>query len=185
MPYASRSVEIPSCVGVIPATPVIVLSMIVIAITMRSVVFSIRIVIDDTVGIIGPYIINMPWPVNIMSVPEIDVSCTMGEVPIRIVMDVQSTNSNDASAAVSYLNASCLDDPSIMIIIDRNVLDLYDSTIIVILNIHVIVITRVIGDIHIGRSNGYIYSIVSSYINKIKLSIWEYRELYTLFHKDV
>lgn len=74
MPSTSGSVKVPSCISVISTTSVIVFSMMVIAIAVRSVVFPVRMIIDYTMGIIRSYIVYMPGSVNIVYVPEIDVS---------------------------------------------------------------------------------------------------------------
>ena len=92
-----------------------------------------------------------------------------------VIEDSQATYAHNASVAVTDLCITGLNDSSEVIVEDRDILDLNNSTIVVVLYIRIVVVTRVEVKVHIVCTNVHInISIsVSSQVYKIKLSIRE------------
>lgn len=68
--------------------PVVVIIRLRISISYGSVVLSVRSVKYDTEIYTWCHIKSMPWTIHIVAVPRIDVSCTIGETVIPVIMDV-------------------------------------------------------------------------------------------------
>lgn len=127
----------------------------------------------------------MPGPVCITSVVIIDVSRIIGN-PVKPVI-VYSKSPQPAYTTVPVIID--VDSPgtnysSVVIVINRNAFNLNYRTIIVILNIRLVIIARVITNIHIGRRNIYhVGSLKFGIVIKIELPIWINGKLNSAFYK--
>lgn len=124
----------------------------------------------------------MERTVYITSVIDVDESGIMTEyttVPIH----VQPPKTSNPSVAIPNIDSSDLGDPSIIIIENRNVLDLDHRTVIVILDEWVVIETGIEGNPNISdpSSDTYIDTIVDV---KIKLTIGVYRKRDSAFIED-
>jgi hypothetical protein len=104
-----------------------------------------------------------------------------------IVENSQSTYANDTSVIVTDLCIPGLDDTSVIIIKDGDFFNLNYRSIVIILNIRIVVVTRIEIQIHVVGADVYINisSGVSPEIHKIELSIGEYRKFNGSFDKDI
>lgn len=87
-------------------------------------------------------IIPVPRPGYVSAVIPINITCIMRELPVRVIMQVHSPDAADPSEIVigdHYI--SCLDDPTIVVIKDRHLLDLYHGPVIIVLHVGIIVIS--------------------------------------------
>ena len=81
--------------------------------------------------------------VYIMSVIDIDIACMIIVEPIMVVIYVHTTQSIYPVVPITNINIPNLGYPTIVIIINRYILNLYDSTIIIVLCIRTIIISRI------------------------------------------
>ena len=97
--------------------------------------------------------------------------------------DVQSADTSQKSVSIPDIDIPYLRYPSVVIIINRNVFYLNNSSIIIILYIRIIIKSRVNTDAHISKSN--VGSYIDQFIDiKIKLTIGIDRKGNSVFHKD-
>ena len=83
----------------------------------------------------------MEWAIYVMPVVHVYKSPLMAIMAIMVIVHIQTTNSGYSSTVIVDIYFSNLTYPSVIIIIYRNILNLDNCTVIVILNIGVIIIT--------------------------------------------
>lgn len=144
MKSAARTIKVSSTrISIISMPSVIVISVICIRISYRTVPSSVWVIIHDAVCIKRTDVKHMPGSVNIRCVPWADKAGTIVEVSIAIIEDTLSTHSHNASVVVANFYRSGLDDTPKLIVIDLNILHLYNSTVIIILHIGIVIVSRV------------------------------------------
>jgi hypothetical protein len=104
-----------------------------------------------------------------------------------VIEYTQATHADNAPVAVTDLCVTSLDDTSEIIVIDRNIFDLDYGTVVIVLYIRIVVVTRVEVKANIIGINVHVnVSIrVSTEIDKVKLSIGKNRKFNGAFDKYV
>lgn len=172
MDTATRAIEISSSVYI--GITIVIAAVISIAVSIWVIVLSVRIVIHNATRKNGRCIEHMPRTVDISPVKRTDIPYTVIVIPKIVVKDPHSANTHDAPVGITYFYITCLDNTAIVVVIDRYILYLYHSSVIVVLNISVVVVASIIGYIHIGRVYIYIHSSLIAYVDEIELTIGKY-----------
>ncbi|CAZ98203.1 Putative membrane protein [Zobellia galactanivorans] len=94
-----------------------------------------------------------------------------------VVIDAHASQSTDASVVITYVNITYLGNTSVIIVINRYVLYLNYRTVIIILGVRAIIITRVKGNT-VSTSGDATINV------KIKLTIRIYRKRNAIFDKN-
>lgn len=151
----------------------------------RVIILPVGPVIDHTVTNGRDHIIGVPWAVHIIPVIDIDETRIVRIAVIPVVVDVQSADPTYAAETViTYIDIARLDDPAVIVIVNRGVLDLDHCSIIVILDIRIIVVTRIKTDAHITEigMSSKIWTIAIDV--KVELTVGEYGKLDAALHKN-
>jgi len=124
----------------------------------------------------------MKWPVYVISIVYINKACVIAK-SAAIVKKIQSTNASYPSIPVSYINSTNARYPAIVIVKDRNVFHLDNSTIIIVLHKCVIVETGVKSDTDVPDTGTDTY--INTVINvKIEFPVRINRKRYAIFNKN-
>jgi len=187
MHIATGAVKVPAAIGVVLVSTVVMYPVVGKAVSYRGIIPTVWIVIDHTMRIKRSCIIYMPWTVDIGSVVRTNVPSAVGVVPVRIIEDVQATHPYDAVVGITDFYITGLDDASKLVVINRNILYLDYSTVVVVLHVSIVIVTGVVRDAYPRGIDVDVYltSVVTSHIDKVELSIGEYGKLYATFHEDV
>lgn len=186
MDAATRSVETSSSVG-IGNSVTIMYPVIHITVANRSVVSSVRVVVYDTAGVQRTHIPYVPWSPNISWGPEVDITGAVIETTVVVIEDTQATYAYYATVAIMDLRITRLDDTSVVIIVDRDIFDLDHSAVVVVLHIRIVIVTRVKIQLNITGTDVHIHisSFISPEIDKVELSIGEYRKFNCTFNEHI
>src|SRR5690606_11029340 len=114
---------------------------IVIAISYRAVISSVRHIINYTVTVYWSSIINVPRAINVIRVINIYYTSNMRKITVVIINYVKATNANNSSVIILNVNISRLSNTTIFVIINRNIFNLNNRAVIIILYVCFIIIT--------------------------------------------
>ena len=125
----------------------------------------------------------VPRTRNIPVVMCIDESGIVGILVVMVIVDVHPTNAcHPSKVVVSDKNISGLDYSSVIIVVNRHIFHLYHRTIIVILDIGVIVISRIETDVHVG--NSHVNTESARIVKEVELAVGINCKFNILFNKN-
>jgi hypothetical protein len=129
----------------------------------------------------------MPWSVNISWRPKVNIPGTVGESSVIVVEYPQASHAHDTPVVITDLCVPCLDNTAVVVVIDRDIFDLDHSSVVVVLYVRIVVVTRVKIKVYIVGTDVHIYisSAISTEVNKVELTIREYRKLNGTFNEDI
>ena len=97
-----------------------------------------------------PPVIPVPRSRNIYAVIRIDEATMVGKTMMPVIVNIHITNHRHHSERIIVdINVSSLYDPSVVIIINRDIFDLDHRPIVIILHIRFVVVTRIVTDVQI------------------------------------
>ena len=73
--------------------------------------------------------------VHIVRIPNIDESCAVSVYSVRVVKCYEASNTMDSSVPVADINVTYLGNPSIPVVVDRNVFHLDNGSVIIVLHV--------------------------------------------------
>ena len=117
-----------------------------------------------------------------MSVVNINVTPVMAVKSTVVIVYVQTTNSGYPTTIVVDVHIPNLGYPTIVIVVDGDIFHLNNRTVIVILYIWVVIVTRIKSNI--GMAKIYVGIHAISIVNiEIELPIWVYRKCDAIFNE--
>ena len=139
----SGTIEIPSGISVESVSSVEIIPVISEAISYRAVPSSVREVPYNTIIPERTDIEYVPWSPDIGGIPRANKPRVIIEISERVIEYSLPSNTNNSSVIIPNFNASRLDDSSKFVVEYRYVLHLDNSTIVVVLNIGIIIVSGI------------------------------------------
>jgi hypothetical protein len=133
---------LPADLGVRPAGIVVIRP--VVGIPYRAVIASVGLWIHHTKCGSRPDEIPVKRLVYINPVKRINISYMVVVIPEPIVEDTHTSKAIEPSAPVGHVNIPDSADPSVIIVKDRKLCDLYHRSIVIILHIGIVVESRIV-----------------------------------------
>jgi hypothetical protein len=119
----------------------------------------------------------MERAIDIIPIVGIDISCVIVIKSSIIVIDIHATHSKYASVSIGNIHVAYLGNTTVIIVEYGNIFYLYYGTVVVVLGIRTIIISRIEGD----TISATFHKIVDV---KIKLPIRVYRKRNAVLHKN-
>ena len=125
-----------------------------VSISYRGIITSVRSVVNHTIIISWNAIVSVPWPVYIASVVNVYIASTMGKYVTSVVMYIKTAYTRHVTKIIVVdVNVSNLTYASVIIIKNRGVFYLDNSSKLVVLYIRVIIVTRIKTNVNMWRAN--------------------------------